>query len=340
MAVEGVTQPWVVAAALSLVLVPAVAVGTGLFARRVRAGQYIRAEGPETHTRKAGTPTMAGAVPLVAVALAVGLAAVAGVPLTSRTGFALAACGGGAALGLADDVLSQRRKRSQGIPAGAMLGLQVLAAAGLYGLSFTLPEAPLVVPFVSGDLPPAALPAWAGFLLVTFGYPGAVNAVNMSDGLDGLAVGCVALVLVGALPVVSSRVDLGALVLLGAAACAGFLWVNSHPAGAFLGNVGSMGLGGLLFGVYYAGGAVFLLPLMGGFLALEVLSVILQVGSFKVTGKRLLRMSPFHHHLERGPITWPHWLPGVEWEEPKVVTRLWIVCALFVAFGLFSWLIP
>ncbi|MFO8034990.1 MAG: phospho-N-acetylmuramoyl-pentapeptide-transferase [Candidatus Bipolaricaulota bacterium] len=334
------SQPWVAVLGLALVLLPAVAVATRWFACRVRAGQFVRAEGPESHTQKAGTPTMAGVVPLGLFGLAVGIAGLAGVPLTARMGFVMAACGAGAALGLADDVLSQRLRRSQGIPAGPMLGLQVVAAAALYGLSFTLPEVSLAVPFFPDGIDAAALPAWAGFMLVGFGYLGAVNAVNMTDGLDGLAAGCVALVLVGALPVVLWAPDLGAMVILGAASCAGFLWVNAHPAGAFLGNVGSMGLGGLMFGVYYAGGAVLLLPLMGGFLALEVLSVILQVGSYKVTGKRLLRMSPFHHHLERGPVHWPHWLPGVEWEEPKVVVRLWIVCGLFVAFGILAWIVP
>ncbi len=340
MAVEAVSQPWGTALGIAVVLVPAVALGTGWFSRKVRAGQYIRPEGPETHMRKAGTPTMAGVVPLTALVLAAGLAALAGVPLSARAGFVLAAGGAGAALGLADDLLSQRHKRSQGIPAGAMLGMQLIAAAALYGLSFALPESSLAVPFFPDDLHSSSLPAWAGFLLIAFGYPGAVNAVNMTDGLDGLAAGCVALVLLGALPVVAWTSDVGVLAILGVAACTGFLWVNAHPAGAIMGNVGSMGLGGLLFGVYYAGGAVFLLPLLGGFLALEVLSVIFQVASYKLTGKRLLRMSPLHHHLERGPIPWPHWLPGVEWEEPKVVVRLWIVSALFVGFGLLSWFVP
>ncbi len=339
MAVEEVTWAWGVVG-LALALIPAVAAGTEVFARKVRAGQYIRPEGPETHSRKAGTPTMAGVVPLGAVGLAVGLAGLAGAPLTSRTAFVLVACGVGAALGLVDDVFSQRRERSQGISSGRMLGLQGLAATALYGFSLLLPDTALVVPFVSGDLSSAALPAWAGFLLVAVGYPGAVNAVNMSDGLDGLAAGCVALVLGGSLPVVGLATDVGTVAIIGAAACVGFLWVNSHPAGAFLGNVGSMGLGGLLFGVYFAGGAVLVLPLLGGFLVVEVVSVIVQVGSYKLTGKRLLRMSPLHHHLERGPVPWSHWLPGVEWEEPKVVVRLWIICALFVGLGLLSWLIP
>ncbi len=325
---------------LAVGLVPAVAVATAWYARRVRAGQYVRPEGPKAHSRKAGTPTMAGLIPLGLWGAAVGLVAATGGLLTTRALFVVCACAGGATLGLADDMLSQLRRRSQGITAGRMLGLQLLVALALYGLSRTLPDLLYAVPFLDRGLQAADIPAWGGLLLVGFGYPAALNAVNMTDGLDGLAVGCTALVLAGALPLVSAAPDVAALAILGVACCVGFLWVNSYPAGAFLGNVGSMGLGGLLFGIYYAGGAVLLLPLLGGLLAVEVLSVILQVGSYKLTGKRLLRMSPLHHHLERGPVDWPHWLPGVEWEEPKVVVRLWIVCALFVALGLVAWYAP
>ncbi len=340
MAGKTVSAPLIVSLAFALVLIPAVAGATNWFARRVRAGQIVRAEGPGSHSRKAGTPTMAGVVPLAAVGVAVALAAVIGVPLGARAGFAMAACSVGAVLGLTDDLLSQRHQRSQGIKAGTMLGLQGITAAALYGLAYTLPETSLSVPFFPGDLPLSDLPLWASFLLVALGYPGTVNAVNMTDGLDGLAPGCVALVLVGALPLVGWSTDLGMVAMLGAAACVGFLWVNAYPAGAFLGNVGSMGLGGLLFGVLYAGGAALFLPLLGGFMALEVLSVILQVGSYKMSGKRLLRMAPLHHHLEPGKVSWPHWLPAVEWEEPKLVIRLWIVCAFFVGFGLLAWLFP
>jgi len=325
---------------LAVGLVPVVAVATAMYARRVRAGQYVRSEGPKTHSRKAGTPTMAGMIPLGLWAVAVAVAMATGVPLTIRALFVAASCAGGSLLGLADDLLSQLRRRSQGISAGRMLGLQLLIAVGLYGLSRLLPDVVYAVPFVERGLQATDIPAWGGLLLVGIGYPAALNAVNMTDGLDGLAAGCTALVLAGALPLVSAASDVGGLAMLGAACCAGFLWVNSHPAGAFLGNVGSMGLGGMVFGVYYAGGAVLLLPVLGGFLAVEVLSVILQVGSYKLTGKRLLRMSPLHHHLERGPVEWSHWLPGVEWEEPKVVVRLWIVCALFVAVGLLAWYVP
>ncbi len=336
----GVSNAWAISLGLALLQVPLVALATGWYARRVRAGQYIRPEGPQAHAAKAGTPTMAGSVLLVGFVLVVGVAAALGVRLTARTAFVFAACGGGAFLGLMDDLLSQRGQRSQGIPARAMLPLQVGVACGLYGLTFLLPETPLLVPFSGVSLPAEVLPAWAIFLLVVFPYPAVINAVNMSDGLDGLASGCVALVLLGALPFVSFSGDLIALVVLAVASCLGFLWVNAHPAGAFLGNVGSMGLGGLLFGVYYAGGGLLLLPLMGGFLVAEVVSVMAQVASFKLTGRRLLRMAPLHHHLEQGPTPFAHWIPGAQWAEPQIVIRLWIVCAACVVLGLVAWIVP
>lgn len=336
----GVSNTWPITLGLALLQVPLVAAGTAWYARKARAGQYIRPEGPQTHAAKAGTPTMAGMVPLIGLVLVVGLAAAVGVRLTVRTAFVFVACGAGASMGLVDDLLSQRGRRSQGIPARVMLPLQVLAACGLYGLTFLLPQTPLLVPFSQVPLSTELLPSWAVFLLVIVAYPAVVNAVNMSDGLDGLASGCVVLVLLGALPLVAYSPDLVALVVLGVASCIGFLWVNSHPAGAFLGNVGSMGLGGLLFGVYYAGGALLLLPLMGGFLVAEVVSVMAQVASFKLTGRRLLRMAPLHHHLEEGPTPFPHWIPGAQWAEPQVVTRLWTVCALCVVLGLIAWQIP
>jgi phospho-N-acetylmuramoyl-pentapeptide-transferase len=160
---------------------------------------------------------------------------------------------------------------------------------------------------------------------------GTVNGVNLADGLDGLATGLFLLAVLGFLPLLLQDAGLGALGFLALGAGLGFLWVNAHPARVFLGNVGSMGLGGLLFGLGWSSGGLLLLPLVGGVFVLEVLSVILQVASYKLKGVRFLKMSPFHHHLEDVPVSWPHRLRSPNWPEPQVVTRLWIagaVCAL------------
>jgi len=322
---------------LAVLQVPFVALGSSWFAHRVRAGEYVRPEGPGAHAGKAGTPTMAGSVLLLGVLLGAAVAWGCGVPMGCRAVFVLAAAGGGGALGLVDDLLSQRRRSSQGFTAWGMLLAQGALALGLYGLALLCPSPAFRVPFSAASLPVADMPMWAGALLVLVAFPGTVNAVNVTDGLDGLATGAMVIGLAVLAIVVRALPELLGLTLLGLGACAGFLWVNAYPARAFLGNVGSMGLGGLLFGLAYAGGAVFLLPLIGGLFVLELGSVILQVISYKATGTRLLRMSPLHHHLEVDTPPWPHVLRGARWHEATVVVRLWIVafvCGLLALLAL------
>lgn len=331
-------ETYVLGLVLALLEVPLVALGSAWFARRVRAGQYIRPEGPTHHAAKAGTPTMVGIVPLLGVFLGVGMAWAMGVPLSARAGFALAGAAAGGLIGLADDLLSQRHQTSLGLTVPRKLLLQTLAALALFSLTPSLGALELAVPFLGVSL--ENLPAWALFLLVLFGFMGTTNAVNLTDGLDGLACGAGVLVLGGLLPLVWARADLAVICLLGVGACGGFLWVNAYPAAAFLGDVGAMGLGGLIFGIALAGGAIFLLPLLGGLFVVEGISVILQVVAYKLTGKRLFRMAPLHHHLEAGPVPWPHRLPGKNWPEPKTVVRLWILSGMFVALGLVAWLAP
>ena len=321
---------------LTLLEIPLVAWGTQLFARMLRAGQYIRPEGPVAHAAKAGTPTMAGIVPLSALTLAVLLAWALGIHSTSRAWFALAAAWLAGGIGLLDDLLSQRRRTSLGLAPAHKLLLGAGAAALLFALVPLLPDVEVLVPFSPFKFPLAALPPWALFLLLLTAFWGTTNAVNLTDGLDGLAPGAVLIVLLGLLPLVWGQEDLAGLSLLSAGALVGFLWVNAYPAGAFLGDVGSMGLGGLLFGIAFSGGMVFLLPILGGLFVIEALSVILQVTSFKLTGKRLLKMSPLHHHLEAGDVPWPHLLPGANWPEPKVVVRLWILCGACVLLGVLA----
>jgi len=322
---------------LAVLQIPLVALGSAWFARRVRAGDYVRPEGPSAHAGKAGTPTMAGSVLLLGVLLGATAAWLCGVPMGCRAAFVLTAVVGGGALGLVDDLLSQRRRSSQGITARAMLIAQGALALGLYGLALLCPSIAFRVPFSATVLPVADMPTWAGAMLVLVAFPGTVNAVNVTDGLDGLATGAMVVGLAVLAIVVRASPELLGLALLGLGACVGFLWVNAYPARAFLGNVGSMGLGGLLFGLAYAGGAVFLLPLIGGLFVLELGSVIMQVISYKATGTRLLRMSPLHHHLEADTPPWPHLLRGTSWHEATVVVRMWIVafvCGLLALLSL------
>lgn len=321
---------------VALVEVPLVAWGTLLFARHLRAGQYIRPEGPQGHAAKAGTPTMAGLVPLLALTVGVGILWALGWPFGALAGFALAAAWLGGGIGLLDDLLSQRRRSSQGLSPAQKLLLGLGAAAILFLFLPALTGMELLVPFSRLRLPLGALPPGAVFLLLLVSFWGTTNAVNLTDGLDGLASGAVLIVLLGLVPLLRGQGELAGLALVSAGAVAGFLWVNCYPAGAFLGDVGSMGLGGLLFGLSFSGGLVFLLPLLGGLFVLEALSVILQVLSYKLTGKRLFKMSPLHHHLEVGEVPWPHLLSGANWPEPKVVVRLWLVAAAFVAVGLLA----
>ncbi|MGC9530026.1 MAG: phospho-N-acetylmuramoyl-pentapeptide-transferase [Candidatus Bipolaricaulaceae bacterium] len=326
----------VAALATALAALPVVAAGASWYARAVRAGQYIRPEGPAAHAAKAGTPTMGGIVLLAGLSAGAGLAGAGGAPLSPQVGFAMAATWAAGLIGLWDDLLSQRRRASLGLSVAQKLLLQAAAAAGLFALLPALGEVQLTVPFSARAIPLSSLPAWALFLLVTIAFAGITNTVNLADGLDGLACGAALVVLAGVLPLVWGQPDLASLCFVACGAAGGFLWVNAHPARVFLGDVGAMGLGGLLFGVTFAAGHVFLLPILGGLFVLEGLSVVLQVAAYKLTGVRLFKMSPLHHHLEAGTAPWPHRLPGRSWSEPQVVVRLWLVCAAFVLLGLWA----
>lgn len=284
---------------------------TGTFvqvARRRAWGKAVRADGPGGHLVKAGTPTMAGAV-FVAVALVV--AAVIG-PV-DRDLLALAALTlAAAALGLLDDVLSLQRARrallplADGIAASTgLLARYRLLGQGLAALgfaSYAVGAGAGVIGIVYLDIPFLALVVVAS-----------INAYNFSDGLDGLAAGLAAIALLLFLGSPLAAALLGALL--------GFLWYNAHPARAFMGGVGSEGLGAAIAGLAILGGGVWWLPVIALVPVLEVVSVIVQVAYFRATGgKRLLRMAPLHHHLE---------LSG--WPETRVVLRLWLVTAALVA---------
>ncbi len=329
---EGLIQGLV----LAMVLFPAVAWGSLVYARCARWGQHVRPEGPARHRGKEGIPTMGGVVPLAALAAGLGLLALwnRAFPWTWR--FILASTGAGAAVGLLDDLRSQRRGTSVGFFPHQTLLVQCILG-GLLCLLAAGGEPPLRVPFSSLSIPMTAVPTWAWVVLLIVAFVSTVNAVNLADGLDGLASGCWILALWGFAPLWMGFSELSALTLAAIGAGMGFLWANAHPARVILGNVGSMGLGGFLFGLAWASGGVFVLPLVGGVFVAEALSVLVQVASYKLRRKRVFKMSPLHHHLEEGEVSWPYDLPSPRWPEPQVVVRLWLGaagCALLGALAI------
>ncbi len=307
--------------------------------RRLSVGQNIRDVGPQAHQVKAGTPTMGGLLILFALLVPTLLWANLTNPYVWMVVGVTLAFGG---IGFADDYLKVRRRRNLGLTARAKFLLQVGAAA-LAGALLT--ALPLGAPFS----PTLAFPFFKELVVnlgllyvpfVVFVLVGASNAVNLTDGLDGLAIGAT-LIAAGTyavftyvagnrvvatylqVPYVAGAGELtifcGALV----GASIGFLWFNAHPAEVFMGDVGSLALGGAIGMVAVIAKQELVLALVGGLFVLEALSVIVQVASFKLTGRRVFRMAPLHHHFE---------LAG--WAEPKVIVRFWIVAGLFALLSL------
>ncbi len=320
----------------ALLVCPLTAVAAWRFARWMRErrlGQPIREEGPAHHQAKAGTPTLGGLVVLPIWAGAAGLLSL-WLPFTAQEGFVLASGLAMGAVGAADDLIKLSRRQSLGLTGWQKIGLTAAVAAALFFAFRGAIPSTLGVPFSAATV---AVPPWALFLLVVVVFLAVTNAVNFSDGLDGLATGIVLLILVGFLALAPRAGDLAFLLpLLGA--LGGFLWMNAFPAGLIMGDVGSFGFGGVVAAVALSQGTAFTLPLLAGVPALEVLAVILQVASLRVFGKRLLRMSPLHHHFEASPgaAERKHFIPACEWPETKVVIRFWIAQALFVGLALLA----
>jgi phospho-N-acetylmuramoyl-pentapeptide-transferase len=323
--------------------------------RELQIGQYIREEGPQAHQKKAGTPTMGGVLIVLSTAVPVLLWADLGNAFVLLSLFAMLAF---AAIGFVDDYAKVAKRRNLGLTARRKLLLQVgvSTAVGIVLLRLATHSAystQLIVPFFKRFHPDLVIHSlllvpffwWLAFVPFLVIVPivvitGSSNAVNLTDGLDGLAIGCT-VIAAGALTVltyVSSNfrwanyldiqyiprvgeltVFCGALV----GASLGFLWYNAHPAEVFMGDVGSLSLGGTLGTVAVIIKQEVLLIFVGGIFVLEALSVILQVGSFKLRGKRIFRMAPIHHHFE---------LLG--WSESKVIVRFWIAALVFALFAL------
>lgn len=301
--------------ALATTLAIAVALGPTLIAalRRISFRQQAYEDAPKTHQQKSGTPTMGGLLFLVAPPVALALdhdrASVA---------FALLVLGC-AAIGFADDYAAIRRGRNRGLKARTKFLLTALAGVVFLWLIAGETGVDTNVLFAPG------LPAWAWYALSLAVVLATTHAVNLTDGLDGLASGTIVPPLLVLAAAAFLRHDAGALAMEAATlgAVLGFLAYNRHPAKVFMGDTGSLALGAVLAGGAILSGSQLLLPLIGGVFAAETLSVIIQVASFKSTGRRVFRMSPLHHHFE---------LLG--WPETKVTGRFWLASLLLSLLGL------
>ncbi len=290
-----------------------------LLAQRLRLSQHAYEDAPQSHRGKTGTPTMGGLVFVVALLAAY---AVSRTPLLPELVFLAIVC---AAIGAVDDVLAIRHGSNRGLQARTKFLATALVAVIFLRLVAASPAFfPKDVLFHAGTLWLTA-PHWLWLVLGIFAITGTIHAVNLTDGLDGLAAGSIipplaALALIAwIMPVAAAAIACA----VGVGACFAFLLFNRHPAKLFMGDTGSLALGALLSGAAILTGEMLLLVVIGGVFVAEALSVILQVSYFKATnGKRILRMSPLHHHFE---------LAG--WPETKVTARFWLASLIFSLLG-------
>jgi phospho-N-acetylmuramoyl-pentapeptide-transferase len=288
------------------------------FLRKREFGQQIREEGPEGHHQKAGTPTMGGIIIFLAVAVAFLILTEYEWRSIGVFGAALAC----ALLGFADDYVKLVKRRSLGLRARTKLGITIAISLGLwYVARYEAHLAPVLeLNFVDYHIELGPLFPLLIYLVVA----GTTSAVNLTDGLDGLAAGCAAIVLLAYIGITFFAGDLDMAMLAGClgGACIGFLWFNAFPATIFMGDTGSLGLGGAIAGLAVMTKTELLLILIGGIFVVEALSVVIQVISFQMTRKRVFLMAPIHHHFE---------LQG--WSETKIILRFWIVASICGAIG-------
>ncbi len=287
-------------------------------------GQFVREEGPQTHLIKQGTPTMGGVVMLVGLVSALFVVARPNV-LTLTTLLLVSAVAG---IGLYDDWQKISNKRNEGLRARYKAFLLILAVvvADVMALHYVGLTQNVIVPGFNKNLvlgPGVIGVALFSFLMLLV-IVGTTNAVNLSDGLDGLAAGAGAIALLAytAIAFLEREYDLAVICGAMVGAIIGFLWFNSHPAQVFMGDTGSLAIGGVLAAAAVLTKTEMLLPIIGGIFVLEALSVIIQYVYYKLTSKRVFKMAPIHHHFE---------LSG--WEENKVVMRFWIIQAAFAVVG-------
>jgi phospho-N-acetylmuramoyl-pentapeptide-transferase len=288
------------------------------FLREREFGQHIREEGPQEHHAKAGTPTMGGIIIFTAISIPFLL-------LWNGDDRAIGVFGVGLAcalLGFADDYTKIIRRRSLGLRGRTKLLATLAISVGLWLVATRLADLPdtLNLRIVDAQID-------LGYLYPVFIYlvlAGTTSAVNLTDGLDGLAAGSVAIVFLAYIGITftTQQDELALVTACFIGACVGFLWFNSFPASIFMGDTGSLGLGGAIAALAVMTKTEVLLILMGGIFVIEALSVLVQVFSFQVFRKRVFLMAPIHHHFELKA-----------WSETKIILRFWIVAAVCSAIG-------
>jgi phospho-N-acetylmuramoyl-pentapeptide-transferase len=289
------------------------------YLREREFGQNIRPEGPEGHHEKAGTPTMGGII--LVTAISVPFLVLGGQKPQSLVVYGVAvAC---AALGFADDWTKIIKRRSLGLTARTKLIVTIAISIGLFVGATQWADKSEVLRLRLVDYQIDLGVAYIVFVYLV--VAGTTSAVNLTDGLDGLAAGCAAIVLLAFIAitfVTTGQRDLAVLSACLVGACIGFLWFNSFPAEIFMGDTGSLFLGGAIAGLAVMTKTEVLLIVLGGIFVVEALSVLIQVVSFQAFRKRVFLMAPIHHHFELQA-----------WSETKIILRFWIVAAVFSAIG-------
>lgn len=293
------------------------------YLHKLKFGQNVRSDGPKRHLQKIGTPTMGGIMIMIALALSVLMFD----RHNSSVLFALFVAFAFAAIGFIDDFLKTLTHSSLGLKARQKIFGQLFVAViiGIYAINNETIGTELLIPFTGSYI---ELPVAVYMILAVLVMLGSANAVNLTDGLDGLASGTMA-VASAVYAVISYKLGNPEIALFAggtAGACLGFLWFNAHPAQVFMGDTGSLGLGAALGVMAIMTKTALCLPIIAGLYVLETLSVIMQIVYFKLTkGKRLFKMAPLHHHFE---------LKG--WEEPQVMIRFLLVSIFFGVLGLLA----
>lgn len=294
--------------------------------RRLKVGQSIREEGPKSHYTKEGTPTMGGVIIVIAVIISLFTSGYYTQEIWAALFFTL----GFGLIGFIDDFIKVVLKRNLGLKAyQKILGQSIFAfLLALYGSRYSAYGTKLIIPFFNGflDLGVLYIP------FVMFVVLGTVNAVNLTDGLDGLNSG-VTLIVTAAFALICNSMKSASPIFEGisifsaavAGACLGFLKHNAHPAKVFMGDTGSLSLGGAVSSIAVISNTVLLIPIIGGIYFAEALSVIIQVLHYKRTKKRIFRMAPLHHHFEMGG-----------WKETKVVGVFWVATLILAFIGIYS----
>ncbi|MGV8145124.1 MAG: phospho-N-acetylmuramoyl-pentapeptide-transferase [Alkaliphilus sp.] len=300
--------------------------------KRLRIGQMIREEGPKSHIIKRGTPTMGGIIIVVSILITSLTAGIVDnnliVALLATVAFGL--------IGFIDDYIKVILKRSLGLRAYQKIVLQIIVAyiLAVYQSNSSIIGTKIIIPFIQGSLDVGTLviPQYfdLGVLFVPFTVlvvVAIVNAVNLTDGLDGLATG-VSLIVAAFFTLIAFNWGYTSLAIFAGAltgSCLGFLRYNTHPAQIFMGDTGSLALGGAIAAVAVLMNITLIIPIVGGIFFAETISVIIQVISYKTTGKRVFKMSPLHHHYE---------LSG--WAETKIVVVFWIITVVLCLLGVIA----